>query len=240
MLKLESLNNPIISGYLKLKEKKYRDESNLYLAYGKHQLTEITNKSIIKEILSTDEKIASILVTPKIIKAFSQTVTPIDPVLVLAKDEQFAYSNKILILDNIQNPDNLGAIIRSMVAFNIKNLILSNNSCDIYNDKVIRAAQGGLFKLDFKRANLIEEITYLKNNGYLILGTYPYKDNSANLDIFKNNKIALIIGNEGNGISDNITNLVDHKVSIKTANLESLNASVATGIILYEWMKHAG
>ena len=239
MQEINSLENPIIKKYLKLKDKKFRDLDNLFLVYGLKQLNEISDKTLIKDIISTDEKIATIKVNEKIIKAFAQTITPIDPIIVMKKNHTFNYDNKILILDNIQNPDNLGAIIRSMVSFNITSLIMSNNSVDIYNDKVIRASQGGLFYITHKRTNLLDEIKKLKDDGYLILGTFPYNNIDCSFDIFNNKKIALIIGNEGNGISSELVAYIDKKISIKTYNLESLNAAVASSIVLYEWSKYA-
>ncbi len=148
-------------------------------------------------------------------------------------DNQEIIGNHILILDDVQDPGNIGTIIRSSKAFNVDTIILSNNSCDIYNDKVLRSTQGMIFNMNIIYGDLLEIIPRLRDNGYTILGT----NGNDGIDVrdVKVNKYALIMGNEGNGVSSEISNLCDKNLYIKmNSDCESLNVGVATSILLYE------
>ena len=142
--------------------------------------------------------------------------------------------NKILVLDEIQDPGNLGTIIRSGVAFNVDTIVLSKNSVDVYNPKVIRATQGMIFNINIIIRDLESFIPELKNNGYKIYGTRV--DNGKNIkNIEKIEKTCIIMGNEGNGVSKSILDMCDEYIYIDmNASCESLNVAVATSIILYE------
>ena len=141
--------------------------------------------------------------------------------------------DRIIILDGIQDPGNLGTIIRSGVAFNATDIILSDTSVDLYNDKVIRASQGMIFKINIERHNLIEFINELKKQDYIILGTNVKEGiDVRNIDV---KKYAIVMGNEGQGVSTEVEKLCDKNIYIKTnESVESLNVGVATSIILYE------
>jgi len=138
------------------------------------------------------------------------------------------------MLDDIQDPGNLGAIIRSAVAFNIDTIILSNNTVDLYNSKVIRSTQGMMFKLNIIRTDLKEMIKELKEKNYHILATNV--TNGKNIkELEKTEKLCIIMGNEGNGVSQELLNMSDEYIYIKmNEECESLNVAVATSIILYE------
>ena len=142
--------------------------------------------------------------------------------------------NHILALDNIQDPGNLGTIIRSAVAFNIDTIILSQNTVDLYNSKVLRSTQGMIFNINIVVSDLEKEIKELKNKNYKILTT---KVDGGKLikNIEKKEKFVIIIGNEGNGVSEQLQQLSDEYIYIKmNEKCESLNAAIATSIILYE------
>ena len=143
----------------------------------------------------------------------------------------------ILILDEIQDPGNLGTILRSAVAFNIDTVILGNGTVDLYNEKVLRAAEGMHFHLNIYNANLEEEILKLKQNHYKIIGTKLI--DGINIKNYKTpEKYALIMGNEGSGIKEALLNLCDDYIYIgMNKDCESLNVGIATSIILYEFNK---
>ena len=153
---------------------------------------------------------------------------------VVRKTEKNIIGRRILALDDIQDPGNLGTIIRSAVAFNIDTLILSPKTVDLYNSKVIRATQGMIFNLNIVTRDLNSTIKSLKNDNYLILGTDV--NNGTDIRSINNlNKFVLIIGNEGQGMSKELSTLCDKNIYIKmNERVESLNAAVATSIILYE------
>ena len=134
------------------------------------------------------------------------------------------------MLDNIQNPDNMGAIIRTAVATNFNKIYLIN-CVDIYNEKVIRASMGTLFKVEFIDTNYQQIANLAKSNKiyYADMGG----ESVFNIKQFEKN-LGLVIGNEGNGISKEIKDITNNKLSIPMSNgVESLNASVSAGILMY-------
>ena len=150
------------------------------------------------------------------------------------KEKDNHIGERILILDNIQDPGNLGTIIRSAVAFNIDTIILSNDTVDLYNPKVVRSSQGMIFHINIIRRNTHKIITELKNEGYKIVGTKVTNGKDVKeASIYSH--FALIIGNEGHGISKEIDDLCDEYLYIiMNEKCESLNAGIAASIIMYE------
>ena len=174
-----------------------------------------------------------IYTTEEILKYLSDVDTPQNIIGVCKKIDNSKIGNKIVILDDIQDPGNLGTIIRSSVAFNIDTIVLSNNSVDLYNDKVIRASQGMIFKINIIRKDIIPFISKVKSD-YHIYGTKVNGGNSLK-KIEKQKKFAIIMGNEGRGMSSELDNLCDEFIYIDmNKECESLNVGVATSIILYE------
>lgn len=237
-----SIHNDKIKELKSLNEKKVRDEKNLFLIEGEHLIMEAYKKKLLKEIIVLDNyqilfDVPKIVVTENVMKYISNLVSIPKIIGVCQKVNNQKIGHKVLLLDNIQDPGNLGTIIRSCVAFNIDTLILSKDTVDIYNSKVIRASQGMLFNIDFIIDDLEKIITILKSKHYKILSTDVKKGKSLNI-LANIPKVAIIMGNEGNGVSENLQKLSDDFLSIKMHNsCESLNVAVATSIILYELSK---
>ena len=236
---ITSINNEYIKEISKLNEKKYRDKLNKYLIEGLHLVTEalkydIIDTIIIREDFSYETNIKHIIVSNEVMKKLSDNPSIPKIMAVVNKKESAISGNKILLLDRLQDPGNLGTIIRSAVAFNFDTIILSNDTVDLYNSKVLRSTQGMLFNINILRQDLTNVINELKNNNYTIYGTKV--DNGYDVKEINNiNKFALIIGNEGTGISDNILKQCDKYLYIKmNNNCESLNAGVAASILMYE------
>lgn len=236
---ITSINNEYIKEISKLNEKKYRDKSNKYLIEGLHLVTEalkydIIDTIIIREDFSYETNIKHIIVSNEVMKKLSDNPSIPKIMAIVYKKESTISGNKILLLDRLQDPGNLGTIIRSAVAFNFDTIILSNDTVDLYNSKVLRSTQGMLFNINILRQDLTNVINELKNNNYTIYGTKVDNGNDVK-EINKINKFALIIGNEGTGISDNILKQCDKYLYIKmNNNCESLNAGVAASILMYE------
>lgn len=235
---ITSVNNEHIKELSKLKEKKYRDKLNLFLIEGEHLINEALRENLIIEIFAlenTNYNYNNITyVTENVMKKLSSTDSIPKVIGVSKKRKEDAIGDRILILEDIQDPGNLGTIIRSSVAFNIDTLILSPKTVDLYNSKVIRSTEGMIFHLNIIVRDLESIIKDLKKDNYLILGTNV--NNGINIkDINIPNKYALIIGNEGKGMSSEISTLCDKNIYIKISErVESLNASVAASILLYE------
>lgn len=236
---ITSINNEYIKEISKLNEKKYRDKLNKYLIEGLHLVTEalkydIIDTIIIRENFSYETNIKHIIVSNEVMKKLSDNPSIPKIMAVVNKKESTISGNKILLLDRLQDPGNLGTIIRSAVAFNFDTIILSNDTVDLYNSKVLRSTQGMLFNINILRQDLTNVINELKNNNYTIYGTKVDNGNDVK-EINNTNKFALIIGNEGTGISDNILKQCDKYLYIKmNNNCESLNAGVAASILMYE------
>lgn len=236
---ITSLENNKIKKYLKLKNKKYREEDGLFLVEGVHLVEEAINSNRLVDLLVLEDSDCKIdfpctYVTFNIMKKLSD-MDSIPNVIGVVKinNNSLITGNRVLLLDDIQDPGNLGTIIRSSVAFNVTDIVLSNKTVDLYNDKVIRASQGMIFKINIIRRDLVDVINELKNKKYLILGTNVR--NGIDAGEIVASKFALVMGNEGSGVKKEISDICDKNVYIEmNQSCESLNVGVATSIILYE------
>lgn len=232
-----SNQNEYIKYLTKLQIKSFRDQENVFLVEGEHLIKEAYKHNYLKELIliegyNLDIDIKKTIVTESIMKKLSKQQSIPRCIGLVNKCKQREIIGNVLILDNIQDPGNLGTIIRSAAAFNIDTIILSNDTVDLYNDKVIRSTQGLLFVLNIIVDDLNNKIDYLKSKEYKIIGTSVNGNNKISN---KYSKYALIMGNEGQGIKPSLLEKCDEIITIKTNDLvESLNVSVATSIILYE------
>ena len=237
---ITSIENNKIKSLKKLHRKKYRDITNSYLVEGEHLVLEAYKSHCLLEVYLLESKELSLdisytYVNGNVMKYLTTTDTPCSMIGVCRKNiNSEIVGSRILLLDEIQDPGNLGTIIRSAVAFNIDTIVLSENTVDLYNSKVLRSAQGMNFYINIISMNSVECIELLKTRGYTIYGTNVNGGVDARR-IDKNNKFCLVIGNEGNGVRSNILELCDKNLYIKmNNNVESLNVGVACSIILYE------
>ncbi len=240
---IESITNAKVKAWKKLNEKKFRDQEGLFLIEGDHLLNEALKVGLVREIIALDEHfkekdIPFYLVSEKVLKSLSNQVSGTNVMAVVEKIPEKEIDGKAVILDNIQDPGNLGTIIRSALAFNIKNIILSKETVDLYNDKVIRASEGMLFHLNFIRGDLKEIILKLKEKDYQIYGTNVNEGKNLK-EINFTTKTAIIIGNEGKGMHEELKKDCDELINIAiNKECESLNAGVAASIIFYEASKN--
>lgn len=239
---IESLNNEKIKEIRKLKEKKYRDKFKKYIVEGEHLVNEAFKSNNLETLIVLDSynyslDINTIYVTKEIIKSISDLETPYNVIGICKYPTEKEIGNKILLLDNIQDPGNLGTIIRSATAFNIDTIVLNTKSVDLYNSKVLRAAQGNNFYINILRKDLKEFIPFLKENNYKIYSTNVNDGNDLK-KLEKNKKYAIIMGNEGSGVDPILQEYSDYNIYINmNEKCESLNVAVATSIILYEFNK---
>lgn len=215
----------------KLKTKKYRDFNDMFLVYGRHLIDKAKETNQLLEVITSNETIEGTLVSRELMDELQTTETYIDEIGVCKKQNTPLKSNKILVLDDVQDPDNVGALIRSAAAFGFRHVILSYKSADLYNEKVIRASKGAIFDCFIERDNLVFKLESLKKEGYQIVGADAHEKGRPNYD----QRVALILGNEGHGLTAEVKALCDDIVTIKTKHVESLNVSVAGGILMYEW-----
>lgn len=234
-----SVDNDRIKEIHKLQTKKYRDITETFIVEGEHLVEEASKAGLLKLVikgedvtLAKDYGVEIITCNHKVMRFLSELDTPNKVLGVCNKKSGVIKGNKILVLDNVQDPGNLGTIIRSSVAFNVSTIILSECCVDLYNSKVIRASQGMLFSSNIVIGDIKELLDSLEN--YTIYGTKV--DGGEDLrTISKDEKQVIIMGNEGKGVRKEILDMCDKYLYINmNKNCESLNVAVATSIILYE------
>lgn len=239
---ITSTDNKKVKDIVKLRDKKYRDVFGKFLVETENLVKEAYIDNRLEEIyllegsvLSFEVDIPIYYVTDKVMNKIKGVRTSKVVGVVKQFNSNEYIGNKYLMLDRISDPGNLGTIIRSSVAFGIDTIIVSNDSCDIYNDKVIRATEGAIFKINIIREDLLVAINNLNKFNIPIYGTDVV--NGVSVSSVKSNSFCVIMGNEGCGISNRIRELVSKNIYIKTRGVESLNVAVATSIILYELSK---
>lgn len=255
---ITSKDNEIIKNIRKLKEKKYRDLSNSYIIEGIKLIKEaIAEKKQIKQIVVCEENINNggidqkllyeiakyecIYVTKKIFSLISDVQNPQGIMAVIEKrnsEDNIDYKEDVIVvLDGIQDPGNLGTILRTIDSVGLKQVIVSKETADAYNPKVVRSTMGAIFRVNIIESdNLIETLKNLRKHKYKVMATSLETNNNIyNVDY---NKKVIVIGNEANGVSQEILDFADEKIKIPMlGRTESLNASVATSIILYEYVR---
>lgn len=250
---ISSVHNEKIKYFLSLLDKKTRNKERLFLIEGYHLVEEASKTPFLKGVIATEKNVLNkfkniekYLVTDAIIDKLSTTKNPQNVLgIVTMLDHPISLLHpifkrdtlRIVILDRINDPGNLGTIVRTTAALGYDVLILSEDTVDLYNEKVIRSTQGVLFKLPIVQGKLREIIPLCKNHKIKCFGT-SIKNAKELKDIKPPQKYAICFGNEANGMSEDILSLMDENIKIAMKNdVESLNVSVAASIIMYECAK---
>ena len=239
---ITSLENEKIKNLAKLNKKKYRDQTNKFIVEGMHLELEAYKSGHLDELILEENvdlpfDIPYTYVSREVIEKISSVDTPTNIIGVCHKNSSNVISgSKFLILDELQDPGNLGTIIRSAVAFNIDTIILGENTVDLYNPKVIRATQGMLFHTNIVSRDVLEVIEQIKERNIPVYGTDVEKGMDVrSLSLDDKKKFALVMGNEGNGVRPLVKKSCDKNLYIRmNENVESLNVAIATSILLYE------
>lgn len=251
MKEIQSLQNNIIKETLKLKEKKMRNIANKFIVEGYHLVNEAYHHGLLRAIFSTkieDLNIYNVkdcyLVNDAIIKKLSSTINPQGIIGVVQKPSYSEIdltkdSLKLVLLDDINDPGNLGSIVRTSAALGYDGIYMSNETVDIFNEKALRATQGAIFKIPCFYLDLKEIVLKLKQNKIVCLGTTL--DSSIYLDeVQEIKKYAVTFGNEARGMKEELKQLMNQNIKIKMNNeVESLNVLAASSIIMYELMKRS-
>jgi len=257
---LTSLKNPLVKQLRKLQQVKERHKQNLCLLEGTNLLTTANQVNYPLEIVMATpqwqekhqllwENLASNcerqeIVSEEIIKAIATTVNP-DGVIATAKRlslESSTLPTNIplgLVLETIQDPGNLGTIIRTSVGMNVSNLWLSADSVDLDNPKVLRASVGEWFKIKAQKyPDLPQLIDNYRRQNYQIIATSATADLTYWQVDFSSQPSIILLGNEAHGLSSELSSLATHQVKIPLANhVESLNVAIATSMILAEYQR---
>ena len=234
---IESINNEKIKRYSKLLQKKYRDETGLYIISTDHLVKEALKHNIVQEIFllnGYENRYGNVTyVNEQVMRKLTSLKTLPSVVAVVKKQDLNSITGNVIMLDGLQDPGNVGTIIRSAVAFNFDTIIVGNNTVDIYNEKVLRASEGMIYNINIIKQDLVDSIMELKLKGYTIIGTKV--DNGKKIEDVNCEKYAFIVGNEGNGISNEILDMCDEYIYIDmNKKCESLNVGIASSIVMYE------
>ncbi|MDN3018435.1 RNA methyltransferase [Paenibacillus sp. BSR1-1] len=245
MKHIESVNNPKVKQWKKLLTKKERDKSGTFLVEGFHLVEEALKQGEqVLEIIISDKiglpprwdtgSTPVSLVTDEISNSLSETEAPQGIYAVCRQLDQEALEAKTyLLIDAVQDPGNLGTMIRTADAAGIDAVIVGRGSVDIFNSKVLRSAQGSHFHLPIIRGDLHEWTDKLKEKNIPVYGT-ALEGASAYTDTSTGESFALLVGNEGSGVNKELLEKTTANLYIPIyGKSESLNVAVATGILLY-------
>ncbi len=255
---ITSKENEQIKAIRKLKDKKYRDETGLYIVEGIKTINEAIaenadiqtivicydsneQEELKQKMLYSVAKFNILYVDERVFEWISQVMHPQGILAVIKKKSKQEYINVdediIVALDNIQDPGNLGTIIRTVDSAGLSQLIITKDTADPYSAKVVRSTMSGIFRVNIlETEDLPSMLEDLKQKGYRIIET-SLNTNKTIYDV-SYEKAVIVIGNEANGICNEVLNVADEKVKIPMlGRTESLNAAVATGIVLYEALR---
>ena len=258
MQTITSKDNELIKHIRKLKDKKYRDESNEYVVEGVKLVEEAVKENAkIKQIIVCEDttrtyeipthimleiaRYECISVSNKIFNIITQVTNPQGIMAIIEKNAQNAkidYTQDIIVvLDDVQDPGNLGTILRTVDSIGLNQIIVSKGTADAFNSKVVRSTMGAIFRIKIIEVkNLAQAIKEMRKHHFKLMVTSLQTKNSIyDIDFYK--KI-IVIGNEANGVSKEIQDMADEKAKIPMlGRTESLNASVAAGVVMYEYVR---
>lgn len=252
MKEIRSAKNARIKEIKKLHKKKYREEMKEYLLEGFHLLEEAVDaQAKVKEIFVTErgnkewgswlaahDELPVCLVSDEVMDTVSDLPTPqgIMAVMEMERADLQEFSGGWLVLDNVQDPGNVGTMIRTADAFGLSGVLLGKGTADIYSTKVLRSMQGSNYHLPVLQEDLVQAIPKMKKNGFAVYGTELNEEAYQLNEVEPAQNYAVIMGNEGQGVSKEILALTDKNIYIPiNGNAESLNVGVAAGIMLYHF-----
>ena len=239
---ITSLDNKKIKYLNKLKDKKFRDTEGLFIIETENLIEEACQSNLLEEVYLLEDsnlefEVPTYYVTKEVMQKISSLKSPSKCLGIVKKIAPRDYQNRLLILDNIQDPGNLGTIIRTADSANIKQILVSKDTVDSYSPKVVRSTMGAIYRVKIIECeNLAKTLKSLQTTGFEIVTTDLHTDKSI-YDMNYNKKI-VVIGNEANGVTQESRELSNYRVKIPMlGKTESLNAAVATGIMIYEYVR---
>lgn len=239
---ITSPSNPKVKKVVELHRKKGRKQQGAYIVEGFHLIEEAIKQAVTIEALfiemeqqAPEVSCPIYRVTADVMKKMATTETP-QPLLGVVKQSkpQYKTNDNILYLDDLQDPGNIGTILRSAVAFGITHIVISPKCADLFDSKVVRSAQGAHFQLTYDVCD--EQTLFERYQSHEMIVTTL--DDATTLTAFTpREQWLLVVGNEGSGVKKSIQQNADARIQIEAPGMESLNVAVATSICLYEFTK---
>lgn len=234
---ITSLENKTVKELCKLHLKKYRKEAFLILDEQLILLAKQNNHLI--QLIYTDELPFEFDNTLCVSKEVLNKIAQQDNLKYIGVskmiEEKDTYRNRVLILDDLQDPLNIAKIMEGCLLFGFDSIILSENCADIYNEKCIRDCKGGIYLLNIKRCDIINEIERLKKDGFKVYATGLSNNTRFLNEIDTQDKMAFVLGNEGSGVSKKVMDISDEVIKIDMCNIDSLNVAMAASIVMYNF-----
>ena len=232
MIEINSLDNPKVKQAAKLKGK----VGDRFLIEGRHLVEMAFEAGCLECYFATSDlgfPVPGYLVGYRIIKKLSSSVTP-EPVLGIAraKEGNRELGDKVLLLDRIQDPGNLGTLLRSALSFGFHDVIATSGTCSYFNSKAVQSSQGAIFSLNLLRLSEQEAVSLLAEKGIPLIGTTLEKAYDVR-DFPFPKRLCLCLGNEGSGVSRYLLSASSANVKIPIQGIDSLNVGVAGGILMY-------
>lgn len=247
---ISSTKNEKIKELAKLQTAKGRKKAGLYLLEGEHLVEEaIKEKAPIELMVVSSNRMEDyqhlleqavvdvLVVSQEVFQKLSMTETTQGILAIVRIENQTEppYSGRIIVLDTVQDPGNLGTIVRTADAAGFDAIVLGTGTVDLYNDKVIRSMQGSHFHIPVFQTDLREYLPALKEQGVEVAVTALHRDSKDYSFLQGKSDIAIVVGNEGQGVSSEIIELADVVVTIPMfGKAESLNVAIASALLMYK------
>ena len=248
MERITSLKNPKVQGWKALKERKGRRESGCFLVEGFKMVEEaLISAFTVEAVLAQEDCLEELALRPEcpvyllpagVLAAVCDTKTPQGVAAVVRMINNAALGSRLVALDGVQDPGNVGTIIRTADAAGLDGVLLSAQCADAFSPKVLRATMGRVFRMGLRvTEDLPGELNRLKQEGFSVLSSQldgaPFYEREP-----VGERFCLVIGSEGNGVTPEVQQLATHRVKLPMrGGAESLNAAVAAGIMMYELMR---
>ncbi len=214
-----------------------------FVIEGYHSVEVAFSTHHLKEVYCLEDPrlpdVKTYLVNEAILKKLSKASTPEKIIGVASINEKQDYGERILILDRLQDPGNIGTLLRTAASFLFQDIIFLKGTCSPFNNKAIASSEGALFHLRLHFEEDISFIQDLQKKGYAVYGSALKDAVALEKEDLSSSKVALILGNEGKGMSDALLSKTDKNLKISMENMESLNVAMAGAILMHAfyWAK---
>jgi len=237
---ITSLDNKKVKEWTKLHQKKYHTDT--YLLLSEELILSAYKHNQLDTLIYVDSKPFEFDNAYEVNQEVMNKISKKDNIKYIGIGKTINNSNKynsrVLILDELQDPLNVGRIIENAFVFGFDSIILSKNTADIYHQKCLEASKGYIYDVNINRVDdLVSEIKELKKLGFKIYATGLRKETKELYDVEKVEKMAFVLGNEGSGVEDKIFDISDQIIKIDMHNIDSLNVAMAASIVMYNFSK---
>lgn len=241
-MEITSNQNATYKQWMKLHQVKYRSEYRRFLVEGDHLVEEALSAKCVEAIIirfghKTNFKGPIYELKDNLFDKLCVTQSKENIIaLCTFPDVRVKSETRILICDQIQDPGNMGTMIRTALSFGFDKILCSKDCVDVYNEKVIRASQGAIFHISTESIDIVKTIEDLKKSAFKVYGT-GFNQSTPLESVKPSEKLAIILGNEGKGVRTEVLRKCDSIIRIETSKFNSLNVGVATGILLHYFRK---